>query len=140
MEQPTSRREIAPPAVVADVHDGLLEELDVAGLERLPEHQARLSPNPPTVWVARAVERETVVLGGVRERLVALAGCDGCCPGVRTGGDGGGEALAGMLAPGSGAVGEAERRQVGSGIARSRARAAVKLTAQGQRAGRWSVS
>ena len=45
-----------------------------------------------------------------------------------------------MLAPGSGAVGEAERRQVGSGIARSRARAAVKLTAQGQRAGRWSVS
>ena len=101
--------------------------------------QERLSPNPPTVWVARAVERETVVWG-VRERLVALAGCDGCCPGVRTGGDGGGEALAGMLAPGSGAVGEAERRQVGSGIARSRARAAVKLTAQGQRAGRWSVS
>ena len=57
---------------------------------------------------------------GVRERLVALAGCDGCCPGVRTAGDGGREALAGMLAPGSGAVGEAERRQVGSGIARSR--------------------
>ena len=41
--EPTSRREVAPPDVVANVHDGLLEELDVAGLERLPEHRARLS-------------------------------------------------------------------------------------------------
>jgi len=72
--------------------------------------------------------------------LVALEGCDGCGPGVRRAEDRGREALAGMLAPGTGAVGGAERRQVGSGIARSRARAAVKLTAQGQRAGRWSVS
>ena len=44
--------------------------------------------------------------------------------------------LAGMLAPGTGAIGAAERRQVGSGTARSRARAVVKVPAQGQRVGR----
>ena len=109
-------------------------------MSELIGHLRSFNPNPPTVWVAAGCRARNGRFGGCGERLVVLAGCDGCCPGVRTGGDGGGEALAGMLAPGSGAVGEAERRQVGSGIARSRARAAVKLTAQGQRAGRWSVS
>ena len=39
-------------------------EAFVPDLARYERGQRHLSPNPPTVWVARAVERETVVLGG----------------------------------------------------------------------------
>ena len=71
---------------------------------------------------------------------MALGECDGRYLGGLTRGIEVAGPFAGMLAPGTGAFGEAERRQVGSGIARSRASAAVKLTAHGQRVGRWRVS
>ena len=72
------------------------------------------------------------------ERLVALRECDGRCLGVPTRGDRGG-------GPGRGDAGARHGGirgwcQVGRGSARSRARAAAKVTAHGQRAGRWSVS